>query len=150
MWGQNFLPSSTISLVFSSFSFSFLLFSFLGFSYSQVHFFSFELSSCNFFILFLFLFKQWLLLQALVLLQATMKSFMTWIKKLQCTFILNLAFKVKPFQLVEPKWPSFVKYFLCSGCLWCIYLYCSSFGKDDKQYGTNFWEGETFSCRDNT
>ncbi len=22
---------------------------------------------------------------------------------------------------------------------------CSLFGKDDKQYGTNFWEGETFS-----
>jgi hypothetical protein len=39
MWGQNFLPSSILSLVFSSSSFSFLLFSFLGFSFSQVHFF---------------------------------------------------------------------------------------------------------------
>ncbi len=44
-------------------------------------------------------------------------------------FIFNLAFKVKPFQLVHPKWPFFLKYFLCFGCLWCIYLYCSSLGK---------------------
>jgi hypothetical protein len=55
--------------------------------------------------------------------------------------VFNLAFKVKPFKLVHPKWPCFLKYFLCLGCLWCIYLYCSSFGKDDKQYGTDFWEG---------
>jgi hypothetical protein len=51
--------------------------------------------------------------------------------------------------LVHPKWPSFLKYFLCLGSLWCIYLYCPSFAKDDKQYGTNFWEGETFSCPHN-
>jgi hypothetical protein len=30
-----------------------------------------------------------------------------------------------------------------------IYNYLS-FGKDDKQYGTNNWEGETFSCPHNT
>jgi hypothetical protein len=29
-----------------------------------------------------------------------------------------------------------------------IYI-CSSFGKDDKQYGTKFWEGETFLCPNN-
>ncbi len=59
-------------------------------------------------------------------------------------FHFNLAFKVEPFQLVHPKWRSFLKDFLCLGCLWCIYLHCLSFGKHDKQYGTNFWEGEHF------
>jgi hypothetical protein len=27
--------------------------------------------------------------------------------------------------LAHPKLPSFLKYLLCSECLWCIYLYCS-------------------------
>ncbi len=40
-------------------------------------------------------------------------------------FILNLAFQVEHFQLAHPKLPSFLKYLLCSECLWCIYLYCS-------------------------
>ncbi len=64
-------------------------------------------------------------------------------------FHFEFGLKVEPFQLVHPKWPSFLKYFLCLGSLWCIYLYCPSFAKDDKQYGTNFWEGETFSCPHN-
>jgi hypothetical protein len=58
-----------------------------------------------------------------------------------------LAYKVEHFQLVHPKWPSFlnISYVLdVYGA--CIYLYCSSFEKDDKQYGTNFWEGKTLSC----
>ncbi len=64
--------------------------------------------------------------------------------------LFHLAFKVEPFQLAHPMWPSLLKYFLCLGCLWCIYLYYSSFGKDDKQYGINFWQEETFSCPHNT
>jgi hypothetical protein len=30
-----------------------------------------------------------------------------------------------------------------------LFIYYPSFGKDDKQYGTNFWDGETFSCPHN-
>jgi hypothetical protein len=99
MLGQNFLPSSTLSLVFflrlvfllallifriSSFSSSFLshLSSFLAIFFSCFF--------CSFF------FKQWLLLKALVLLQiqalfqVMMESCMTWIKRLQCSFHVGL------------------------------------------------------------
>jgi hypothetical protein len=44
-------------------------------------------------------------------------------------FHFELDLKVKPFQLVHHQWPSLLKYFLCFGCLGCIYLYYSLFGK---------------------
>jgi hypothetical protein len=44
---------------------------------------------------------------------------MTYVGK-SC-FILNLAFKVEPFQLVHPKWPSFLK-FVLDAYGECIYI----------------------------
>jgi hypothetical protein len=61
-----------------------------------------------------------------------------------------LAFKVEPFQLAHPKWPSFfnISYVLdaYSASIYIVH----HLEKDDKQYGTNFLEGETFSCPHNT
>ncbi len=102
---KNFPRSSTLSLVFSSCGFSswfslyvvfllvLLIFRVSIFSSS----FLFPLSSLLvIFFSFFFLFKQWLFLQALVLLQTQallqmmMRSYMTWIKRLQCFFMQGL------------------------------------------------------------
>ncbi len=122
MRGQNFLPSSTLSLVFSSSSFSFYSFHFQGFHFLKFISFSFKLSSCNFLFLFLFLFKQWLLLQTLVFLQtqilfqAMMKFSMTWIKKLQCSFMQGLLFVFLETCSLQQKWRGGV------GILWNIII----------------------------
>jgi hypothetical protein len=62
-----------------------------------------------------------------------------------------MAFKVEPFQLAYPKWPSFLNtsYDLDAWNVLCV-LYSLRFGKDDKQYGTNFWGGKTFSYEHTT
>jgi hypothetical protein len=54
-----------------------------------------------------------------------------------------LAFKVEPFSIGSSQVAFHFKIFLMSW-MFMVHL-CSLFGKDDKQYGTNFWEGETFS-----
>jgi hypothetical protein len=52
-----------------------------------------------------------------------------------------LAFKVKPFQLVHPKWFLKNKYFLF------LDVYGASiYIVHHLEMMTNFWKGETFSC----
>jgi hypothetical protein len=54
-----------------------------------------------------------------------------------------LAFKVEPFQLAHPKWPSFFN------ISYVLDAYGASIYIAHHLERTNFWEGETFSCPHN-
>ncbi len=123
MWGQNFLPSSTLSLVFSSSSFSSYSSHFQGFHFLKFFSFSFELSSCNFLFLFLLLFKKknngfffklQFFFKTQAFLQVMMRSCMTWIERLQCFFMRGLLLVLLETCSLQQKWKRGL------GILWCL------------------------------